>query len=759
MQDIPNAGEESPPKASKSVFSISASDTLDPAEDDHQLDEPSIGSYRDNKFRFPKLDLRQLPYAPPAKGNDNPVKPIVQPAVNAGQQATDKAIQATANNSTPAIAPVTQVAQETADQIPPAAVDVNAHIPLSKNSNQTPTPPTTNQPNVSPHPTSLPPSNPQVANPSPATLPVANPPSVQRPATPPIGNTAHNVQSQPVDDEPGIVAPPAAEAAASARENALATQQAKAKQANPILPSSEGPAPPAPAPATVNNPAVSNAATSSPTTMSIQVPGKTSQKPLSEPSTPLPSSPESTAAATSYFPPSSRQTTTLPTSLQIPGPLPNAYSSLSNNSTSSTLSMTTASTPSISISLSSASSASQASATSASLMSVSNLLLSSTTAATSRSSQSSTPLTTSSPPSTFMTMTSSSHTSNQLSSAVSSSTSSLSSPSSTDIGGGIIGGTPTSSESPAATTSAAVDSGGGHGTPLAGVLAGSIVGGVAGIVLILLALLFLLRWRRGRIGQRRDISPPVPQMAGAGSAALGGAMTQRSSTRSTIPIAAAGLFGRLRPSSSQTATTTDTAPSERGFQKISGRKLASVLSSGGDGYGDAPPPSAGPSAAPAAKPIAPGHGPFAGLAPGLRPGSPQRSLSGSSFYRDSQGFYGGVVPADTSTYEATDPSSSPTSSSPTIPVLPSSGVPLAAAGRLPGTSSPGVANIRPGPARQPIIQQGGVVPMRTPSRAQPPRQRPTPPPIAEDPPDPLGRSHPSQDGSRQSRFRESTTPP
>ena len=256
----------------------------------------------------------------------------------------------------------------------------------------------------------------------------------------------------------------------------------------------------------------------------------------------------------------------------------------------------------------------------------------------------------------------------------------------------------------------------------------------------------------------------MPQAIGPGGVPQ--PMTQRSST---APIAAAGLLGRLRPASAQTANTADTGPSERGFQKISGRKLPSVLTAGGDGYGDS---AAGPSTAatagamaggaagasrdtsrglggPQAKGVVPGQ-PFAGLAAGLRPPSPQRSLSGSSFYRDSHGFYGGVVPESTTQAE-TDTSSSP-STSPSYPA------PVNFAGRGPhGPSSrqPEVAITRPGPARTPVINQPGVVPVRTPSRANQPPQRPAHSPFR----DGLGRSHPSQDGSRGSRFREDTTPP
>ena len=284
------------------------------------------------------------------------------------------------------------------------------------------------------------------------------------------------------------------------------------------------------------------------------------------------------------------------------------------------------------------------------------------------------------------------------------------------------------------------------------VLVGGIVGGVAGLVLVLLALLFLIRWRKGKSGQKRTISPPMPQTIGPGGAPQesSGTMTQRSST---APIAAAGFFNRLRPSSSQTGGTSETAPSERGFQKISGRKLQSVLTSGGDGYGDAA--AAGPSSAQQTRGVAPGQGPFAGLAPALRP-SPPHSLSGSSFYRDSKGFYGGVVPANS---EQTEPSGSPASSSPTYQ-SPTSITALTAA-TDPGTPSR-KPTIRPGPARTPVINQPGPVPQRNPSRAQAPPPRPvrgTPPPGLENPQDGLGRSRPSQDGSRTSRFRESTTPP
>ncbi len=307
-------------------------------------------------------------------------------------------------------------------------------------------------------------------------------------------------------------------------------------------------------------------------------------------------------------------------------------------------------------------------------------------------------------------------------------------------------------------SSASNGSSGSSGAPPTQDLVGGIVGGVAGLAMIFVILLLLFRWRRGKLGNRRTISPPVPQTMGYGGLPQSGNMTQRSST---APIAAAGFFRSLRPASSQTATTADTAPSERGFQKISGRKLPSVLASGGDGWGD--PPAAGPVAGP--PPAAAGLGMAAGMAkdrspfddppPGQRP-SPPHSLSGSSFYRDSHGFYGGVVPE-----EQTEGSGSPGSSS-----SPTYFAPLgAAAGRsnVPlGQGSPSrrneAAQMRPGPARTPVINQPGFGSMRG---GAPPRPvRGTPPPAGLQPVrDGLGRSHPSQDGSRGSRFREDTTPP
>ncbi|EGX53355.1 hypothetical protein AOL_s00006g221 [Orbilia oligospora ATCC 24927] len=108
---------------------------------------------------------------------------------------------------------------------------------------------------------------------------------------------------------------------------------------------------------------------------------------------------------------------------------------------------------------------------------------------------------------------------------------------------------------------------------------GGVFGGLAGISLVLWALLFLLRKRRRtsertvgilgpgtRGGHHRAISAET----GAGS--VGGMSQARTSLMPTL-LGAGGLFGR---SSADTAAE----PAERGFVKISGRKLPSMY--GGD---------------------------------------------------------------------------------------------------------------------------------------------------------------------------------
>lgn len=111
-------------------------------------------------------------------------------------------------------------------------------------------------------------------------------------------------------------------------------------------------------------------------------------------------------------------------------------------------------------------------------------------------------------------------------------------------------------------------------------MVGGVVGGVGGaLILILLALLFL-RWKKKHM---HGVIGTESRGTERGQSISRSEMTSQRS--SNTPLAAAGFFGRWRQSSPP-ATVDESAPSERGFQKISGRKIPSVLRTGGDGYGD-----------------------------------------------------------------------------------------------------------------------------------------------------------------------------
>jgi hypothetical protein len=219
---------------------------------------------------------------------------------------------------------------------------------------------------------------------------------------------------------------------------------------------------------------------------------------------------------------------------------------------------------------------------------------------------------------------------------------------------------------------------------------GGVVGSVAGIAVIALLLLFIVKWRKNRNGALLSLGSGRD---GAGDGAdMGtreppshpaGGMVERRSLAYAVPAALASLAGLKRSSRQTDRTVSSTAGSERGFYRVSGRKLPSVLQSGGDGYGG-----------------------------GIHE---DQTLSGSSFYRDSQGFYGGP-------------------GTPTFPPLETH----RESGQI------GTPIIRPSPARTPVTEQG---PFASPDS---PPLDPLPPPR----PDVLGRSHPSQDGSHASRFTE-----
>ncbi len=145
-------------------------------------------------------------------------------------------------------------------------------------------------------------------------------------------------------------------------------------------------------------------------------------------------------------------------------------------------------------------------------------------------------------------------------------------PDSTFLGGG---GESAPSSSPAANDSSESDG------PPAGTVAGGVIGGIAGLAIILFLALALIKWRkkqatlklaRGSGGEQGVRGLP------AGDSGPGGAGGMSETSRSVPFAIPAALASLTKPSSRES--------SEKGFQKVSGRKLPSVLTSGGDGYTD-----------------------------------------------------------------------------------------------------------------------------------------------------------------------------
>lgn len=307
-----------------------------------------------------------------------------------------------------------------------------------------------------------------------------------------------------------------------------------------------------------------------------------------------------------------------------------------------------------------------------------------------------------------------------------------------------VAGSPTS-EAPAATSSQSGGGGGGGGsgpalTPQQQSVVGGVVGGIAGVALILVLILFVLRRYRAKLKAQGRLPEQIAERESSSGGNRGRGMSQRSSA---IPLTAtlASSLRKFRPISSHTAATDATASTapegERGFQRIAGRKIAPVLSSGGDGYGGdygvfGKETAAGPS----------GHN------------RNEHSLADSSFYRDSHGFYGGRG-AESPTYPH----------SPTLGTAGEKGWPSSTrdfAGQGPRTSSqisvasgrPEVAAaLRPSPARTPVTVSPAPSSIRLPIQQTPTLgDAPPVPTIAPglQVPDEVGRTLAHQDGSRVS---------
>lgn len=317
------------------------------------------------------------------------------------------------------------------------------------------------------------------------------------------------------------------------------------------------------------------------------------------------------------------------------------------------------------------------------------------------------------------------------------------------VGGGGAAATSSSNGAAASSTSSSGSGGKPSGpglTPTQQSVVGGVLGGVAGIGLVLLIILIVLRWYRRRlqsqgrlpeqqVGSRRDIS------TSGGESFLH--MSERSSN---VPLAATmASFGRrLRPQSSNTVATTATGATgttvpepERGFQRIAGRKIAPVIAAGVDQYGG-------------------NYGAFerdkAGTAPPTSRKASERELAGTSFYRDSGGFYGGK-----------GPTSSTPSPAPTTPSAPTHSRNIsitrdfaADSPSITASKPEGFAVLRPSPARTPTTRSPSNSSIKLPIQ-QAPTLEPEAPPTPALPAhlvaqrDAIGRSLASQDGSRVSK--------
>ncbi|GJN85879.1 hypothetical protein PLIIFM63780_009453 [Purpureocillium lilacinum] len=117
---------------------------------------------------------------------------------------------------------------------------------------------------------------------------------------------------------------------------------------------------------------------------------------------------------------------------------------------------------------------------------------------------------------------------------------------------------------------------------------GGVVGSIAGVAFLALLVLLALKYKRRRDGRQligggqsgQDASRSIT--GGDGGSGASRAMAERSGPSAAVTAALATLTGKRN--ARQTASSSE--GTERGFYRVSGRKLPSVLHTGGDGYSD-----------------------------------------------------------------------------------------------------------------------------------------------------------------------------
>lgn len=278
-----------------------------------------------------------------------------------------------------------------------------------------------------------------------------------------------------------------------------------------------------------------------------------------------------------------------------------------------------------------------------------------------------------------------------------------------ETGSGTDSGSGSGSGSAPTTSQTQSSSGSGSGIdPTTSKIVGGVVGSVAGLAMIVLLLFYLFRRRKLLLQQKAPGTLPLPSDDGGTTREV----TTRSSNEPLFTAAylAPAFMKRWRQSTmtiKSESTVSSSNPSERGFQKISGRKIPPVLTHGGDGYGGGIGGIDGDSPTiPGFPPISPAGGP---------------TTSPSSQAPPTTSPYGMVL--DTKyTQEAEERADSPVRPSPV---------------RLPVSSSVNFGVATTVTPSHPIAQPQSAIAV-VPQRA-----------------DGLGRSLASYDGSRSSRFTES----
>ncbi|KAF5709842.1 hypothetical protein FMUND_9838 [Fusarium mundagurra] len=124
---------------------------------------------------------------------------------------------------------------------------------------------------------------------------------------------------------------------------------------------------------------------------------------------------------------------------------------------------------------------------------------------------------------------------------------------------------------------------------------GGVVGSIAGVAFLAFFVLFALRYKKkhpegGILGGSQSGTRSIGGPTSGPDGDSGASMAERAGASAAITAAFAGLMGKKQRQTSELEPV-----SERGFYRVSGKKLPSVLQVGGDGYSDprTEPPSTG----------------------------------------------------------------------------------------------------------------------------------------------------------------------